>query len=155
KVGLYNHGSWFGEPENQIAIIEQLRTEGITNVGIVYNLHHGHEHLGRFHELLQKMQPYLLTLNLNGMDPDGERTNRKIMPIGQGELDVQLAKTISASGWRGPIGILNHTDEDAEGRLLDNLEGLQWVVAQLNVTAPHPKPKPRTWRDYWAVENKE
>ena len=22
KVGLYNHGGWFGEPENQIAIIK-------------------------------------------------------------------------------------------------------------------------------------
>src|SRR6266581_545111 len=52
QVALYNHGGWFGEPENQIAIIESLREKGITNVGMVYNLHHGHEHLGRFSELL-------------------------------------------------------------------------------------------------------
>src|SRR5688572_22292640 len=44
-VGLYNHGSWFGEPENQIEVIESLRAVGVTNVGIAYNLHHGHEHL--------------------------------------------------------------------------------------------------------------
>src|SRR5262245_39120546 len=39
KVALYNHGGWFGEPENQIAIIEDLK---MPNVGIVYNFHHGH-----------------------------------------------------------------------------------------------------------------
>ena len=56
KLALYNHGGWFGEPENQIAMIEALK---LTNVGIVYNLHHGHDHLDRFPELLKKMQPYL------------------------------------------------------------------------------------------------
>src|SRR5262249_25662828 len=25
SVGLYNHGNWFGEPENQLAIIEELK----------------------------------------------------------------------------------------------------------------------------------
>ncbi len=44
-MGLYNHGGWFGEPENQIAIIEHLK---MSNVGIVYNLHHGHDHVERF-----------------------------------------------------------------------------------------------------------
>ena len=44
-VGLYNHGGWFGEPENQIAIIERLKKDGLTNLGLVYNLHHGHDHL--------------------------------------------------------------------------------------------------------------
>src|SRR5205823_8118176 len=24
SVGLYNHGGWFGEPENQVAIVERL-----------------------------------------------------------------------------------------------------------------------------------
>src|SRR5438132_3325876 len=47
KVALYNHGGWFGEPENQLAIIERLRADGVSNVGIVYNLHHGHDHLDR------------------------------------------------------------------------------------------------------------
>src|SRR5688572_9264002 len=30
SVGLYNHGGWFGEPENQLAIIERLK---LANVG--------------------------------------------------------------------------------------------------------------------------
>lgn len=145
-VGLYNHGAWFGEPENQLAIIGKLRATGVTNVGIVYNLHHGHEHLERFPALLQKMKPHLLVLNLNGMVRDGEGTGRKILPLGQGDLDLGLLKTIRDSGWRGPVGILNHTEEDAEARLRDNLEGLDWLVAQLDGGAPGPKPTPRSWR---------
>src|SRR6202035_3499117 len=49
RVALYNHGGWFGEPENQVAIIARLK---MPNVGIVYNLHHGHAHLERFAQLL-------------------------------------------------------------------------------------------------------
>jgi quinoprotein glucose dehydrogenase len=152
-VALYNHGGWFGEPENQILIIEQLRSLGVTNVGIVYNLHHGHDHLDRFPELLRKMKPYLLALNLNGMDRGGDKAGRKILPLAQGEADLEVLRILSDSGWRGPIGILNHTDEDAEGRLLDNLAGLDWLLKQLKGEAPSPKPKPRTWKDYWAVED--
>jgi len=146
QVALYNHGGWFGEPENQIAIIETLKKAGLTNVGMVYNLHHGHEHLARFPELLSKMKPHLLALNLNGMTKDGDKSNKKILPLGQGDLDLQLLKIIRDSGYSGPIGILNHTDEDAEGRLMDNLDGLNWLVAQLNGKQPGPAPKPRTYR---------
>ena len=143
QVALYNHGAWFGEPENQLAIIDKL---GMPNVGIVYNLHHGHEHLDRFPAMLSKMLPHLFALNLNGMTRNGERAGRKIMPIGQGDLDLELLRTIRASGWRGPVGILNHTDEDAEARLLDNRDGLAWVVAQLDGAPAGPKPVPRSWR---------
>src|SRR6185369_7778668 len=108
SVALYNHGSWFGEPENQLAIIEKLDRGGVTNVGIVYNLHHGHEHLDRFPALLQEMKPHLVALNLNGTFRDGEKKGLKIVPLGQGDLDSMLLKTIQDSGWRGPIGILNH-----------------------------------------------
>lgn len=142
QVALYNHGSWFGEPENQLAIIERLERDGVKNVGIVYNLHHGHEHLDRFPELLAKMKPHLLALNLNGMTRGGGM----IIPLGQGELDLELLKTIRDSGWRGPIGILNHTNEDAEARLLDNLEGLDWLVAKLEGKPAGEKPTPRTWK---------
>ncbi|HXG46779.1 MAG TPA: PQQ-binding-like beta-propeller repeat protein [Methylomirabilota bacterium] len=145
-VALYNHGAWFGEPENQIEIIERLRRDGVTNVGIVYNLHHGHDHLDRFPELLRKMKPYLLVLNLNGMTRGGDKGGKKILPLGQGELDLELLNAIRASGWQGPLGILNHTDEDAEDRLLDNLEGLEWLLHQQPGHPVGHKPTPRTWR---------
>ncbi|MGN6137190.1 MAG: sugar phosphate isomerase/epimerase family protein, partial [Aureliella sp.] len=119
-VALYNHGNWFGEPENQLAVIEQLQ---LKNVGIVYNLHHGHGHVERLGELLQKMMPHLMAINLNGMIPGGDAQGQKIVPLGAGSLDLQLLKTIRDSGFQGPIGILNHTDHDAEARLLDNLDG--------------------------------
>ncbi|MEX2175657.1 MAG: c-type cytochrome [Pirellulaceae bacterium] len=142
SVALYNHGGWFGEPENQLAIIAAL---DLPNVGIVYNQHHGHDHLGRFPELLKKMLPKLVCLNLNGMMPDGERRGQKILPLGQGELDLALLKTIRDSGYRGPIGILGHTQDDAELRLLDNLDGLDWLVKQLDGAPPAgAKPRPRT-----------
>jgi hypothetical protein len=144
-VALYNHGGWFGEPENQIAIIGQLRAAGVTNVGIVYNFHHGHAHLDRFPELLEEMKPYLMALNLNGMTRRGDQTGNLILPLGQGDLDLRLLRVIRDSDWRGPIGLLNHTDEDAEARLLDNLEGLDWLVRQLDGTPPGPKPTPRSW----------
>lgn len=145
-VALYNHGSWFGEPENQIQIIEHLQREGITNVGIVYNLHHGHSHLDRFPELLRQMKPHLAALNINGMMRDGDATGKKILPLGQGDLDLQLLKTIRDSGWRGPIGILNHTEEDAEARLQENLNGLDRLVGQLEGRAAEGKATPPTVR---------
>lgn len=145
-VALYNHGGWFGEPENQIAIIEHLQ---LPNVGIVYNLHHGHGHLTRFPELLKTMKPHLLALNLNGMVIGGDANGNKIMPLGTGTHDRAILHAIEQSGYRGPIGILNHTDHDAEARLLDNLDGLEWLLKsnpnEPSSTIDHPWPTYRTW----------
>lgn len=146
KIGLYNHGGWYGEPENQIEIIEAFQKEGITNVGIVYNLHHGHGHLSRFPELLRKMGPHLLCLNLNGMDVAGDSKGRKILPIGAGTEDVSLLRVIRESGYTGLIGILNHTGEDAELRLLDNLDGLAWVNRQIQGQPAGDLPSYRSWK---------
>ena len=140
SVALYNHGGWGGEPENMVAICEAL---GSPAVGIAYNLHHGHDHLPRFAEALAAMRPHLRCLNLNGMTADGEKRGRKILVLGQGDLDVPLCRTICESGYTGPIGIIGHTDDDAEARLQDNLEGLEWIVGELT-GQPIPKPVPRT-----------
>ena len=127
-VGLYNHGGWFGEPENQIEIIERLRSGGIDNVGMVYNLHHGETHVTRFPELMRKMKPYLLCVNLNGMKKGGP----KILPVGQGDDDLSLLRAIRDSGYAGPVGILNHREEiDAEQGLKENLDGLEKLVVRL------------------------
>lgn len=141
SVALYNHGGWFGEPENQLAIIEELK---LPNVGLVYNLHHGHEHVDRFPELLKTMLPHLWCLNLNGMTRDGDAQGRKILQLGQGELDLALLRSIVNSGYRGPIGIIGHTQDDAEERLQDNLNGLDWLVKRLKGQPAGEKPKPHT-----------
>jgi sugar phosphate isomerase/epimerase len=141
KVGIYNHGSWPGEPENQLAVIDKL---GMKTVGIVYNLHHGHDHLARFPKLLETVKPHLLCLNLNGMTAGGDTAGKKILVLGQGDRDLELLTTIRDSGYRGPIGILGHTDDDAEARLRDNLDGLTWLTTKLAGRDPGPKPTPRT-----------
>lgn len=138
RVGLYNHGNWFGEPENQIEIIKTLN---VPNVGIVYNQHHGHAHIDRFAELLPKMMPYLYCLNLNGMEPKGDEVGKKIWPLGSGSLDLKLLRIIRDSGYSGPIGILGHTQDDAELTLHQNLDGLDWLLPQLDGAAPtEPRP---------------
>jgi quinoprotein glucose dehydrogenase len=140
-VGLYNHGAWFGEPDNQIAIIKALN---LPNVGIVYNMHHGHDHVDKLPALIQRMMPYLYCFNLNGMNREGDKKGQKILPIAAGELDKNLLKIVRDSGYAGPIGILGHTEDDAEDTLRDNLEGLDWILPQLDGgAAPGPKPVPQ------------
>jgi hypothetical protein len=130
RVALYNHGGWFGEPENQIAIIGEL---GMENVGIVYNMHHGHHHIDRFPEMFRTMQPYLLAFNLNGMIKEGDVKGRKIMTIGAGDQELAMLKVIRESGWQGPIGILDHLVEtDSEQTLRENLKGLEKLTSQLD-----------------------
>ena len=148
QVGIYNHGGWGGEPENMVAVCDYLKkNHGTDNIGIIYNLHHGHSHLDRLPKAIEAMKPHLLCLNLNGMDIAGDTKGRKILPLGVGTQDVKVLRQIRASGYSGPIGILNHTDEDAEGRLLDNLDGLKWLVPQLDDAKPGEKPKYRTWTE--------
>jgi hypothetical protein len=141
KLGLYNHGDWGGEPENLVAVCKLLRDQHKAgHVGIVYNLHHGHGHITDFEQSLKIMSPYLLCLNLNGMNTGG----RKILQLGAGEHDVKLLKLIAASGYHCPIGIIGHTSDDVELRLRDNLDGLNWILPQLDGKAAGPRPKFRT-----------
>ncbi|MGV3531802.1 MAG: DUF6797 domain-containing protein [Chthoniobacteraceae bacterium] len=167
NVALYNHGGWFGQPDNQIAIIERLQKDGIRNVGIVYNLHHAHDELDRFAVLLGRMKPHLLALNLNGMTRDGDKKNAKILPIGQGEFDAEILRVIRESGWKGPIGILNHTDADAEEQLRKNLDGLDRLLrpeaVDASLDAPIPAPfiadqrplEPALWPHWQAPVNRD
>lgn len=128
KVGLYNHGGWFGEPENQIAIIERVK---MSNVGIVYNFHHAHEQIAQFPELIKKMLPHLLAVNINGM-----KAGTKILPVGDGDQELAMLQTLKRSGYRGPIGILGHREElDAEESLSLNLKGLKKMLPELGEEA--------------------
>jgi putative heme-binding domain-containing protein len=147
KLGLYNHGGWAGEPANMVAVCQYLHEHhDAQHVGIVYNLHHAHPHIDDFADVLQQMKPYLLCLNLNGMTRDGDQHGKKILPLGEGEFDVTLLKTIRDSGYKGPIGIIGHTQDDVEQRLRDNLDGLDWIVPQLDGKPAGPKPTWRTWK---------
>lgn len=121
-ISLYNHGDWFGEPLNQVRIIEHT---GLKDIGIVYNFHHAHLQIKEYPSLLQKMLPYLRTVNINGMKADGP----KILPVGQGDQELEMLKTLKASGYSGPIGILGHVeDEDIKVVLSRNIEGLKSLL---------------------------
>ena len=134
QLGLYNHGGWGGEPRNMVAVVERLRAEGQNDhVGIIYNLHHGHDHIQDFAEVLALMKPYLLCLNLNGMN-DGAKP--KILPVGAGQHDRPMIEAVKSSGYAGPIGILDHrSDMDAEVALRQNLDGLKKLLEQIGDAA--------------------
>lgn len=124
-LGMYNHGSWFGNPLNQLAIIDSL---GSDHLGMVYNFHHAHHEIEEFPELMKKMNDHLLCVNLNGMDKQGE----KIVALGQGEEELDMLQTITDSGYQGPIGILGHREEeDVREVLEENLRGLRKLSTQL------------------------
>lgn len=130
RLGLYNHGGWTGQPENMVAVCRWLRTNAqADHVGLVYNFHHGHEHLGYMREALVAMKPFLLCVNINGMNDNAQP---KILPVGQGTHDVKMLQTLLDLGYNGPIGILNHREEvDAEVGLRQNLQGLDELVPRL------------------------
>ncbi|MCU0711867.1 MAG: sugar phosphate isomerase/epimerase [Pirellula sp.] len=128
SLALYNHGGWFGVPENMVRLVKAIDRP---NVGIVYNLHHAHDQLDRLAEVLNLLKPHLLALNVNGMETKGDQIGKKILVIGEGNRDAEVFRTISESGYEGPIGILNHTQEDAKERLSKNLMGLQKLMKPL------------------------
>ncbi|WP_161604794.1 DUF6797 domain-containing protein [Roseiconus nitratireducens] len=147
KLGLYNHGGWGGEPKNLVAVCERLRADGFDHVGIVYNFHHGHDHIQDWEASFERMKPYLLCLNLNGMNPGAQP---KILGIGKGSEELEMIRVVLESDYRGPIGILDHRDElDARDSLLENRDGLRWVRKELSEKGsggpkpdtPQPLPK--------------
>jgi hypothetical protein len=122
-VALYNHGDWIGEPQNQLRLIEAV---GDPSIGMVYNFHHGHTQIADLPKILPRMVPHLRAVNLNGMVPSGP----KIMTIGEGTHEKDMIRWFLDAGYRGPFGILGHTEnEDVEKVLARNLAGLRAVTA--------------------------
>ncbi len=136
-LGLYNHGGWSGEPDNLIAVCQRLRELGHDHVGIVYNFHHAHEHIANWATLFPRLQPYLLCLNLNGMVTGGDKRDQKIVPLGQGDHEAAMLQVVIASGYTGPIGVLDHLPEtDSKITLQRNLAGLNRLRAKSATATP-------------------
>ena len=75
------------------------------------------------------MAPYLLCVNLNGMNSDAQP---KILPIGQGPFEKSMIKILRQSSYRGPIGIIDHrTELDTKESLVENLLGLENLLSEL------------------------
>ena len=90
------------------------------------------------------MKKHLLCLNLNGMNADAQP---KILPLGQGEHELAMLRELIASEYDGPVGILDHqADLDAKEALQDNLDGLEWLMKEIErpgSAGPRPVPKAR------------
>ena len=139
QVALYNHMNWGGEPENLVSVCEHLRqNHQVDNVGICYNFHHGHEHAKDFAKRFEVMLPYLLCVNLCGVDDhnqiDLRDLKQKIRPIGNGQYESEMLRAVIESGYDGPFGILDHRpDLDAREALAGNLSGLESILSSLRI----------------------
>jgi len=129
QVALYNHTSWFGEPENQIEMVRRLRSElKDENIGIVYNFHHGHSHNARFEEFFPQLESYLYSLHLNGMTVGGN----KIMTIGTGEREKEMIEAVYKTGYSGPVGILDHDSKRKPEEVYpENFAGLNKLLEEI------------------------
>lgn len=128
SVALYNHGGWYGEPDNQLAVLEQVKAK---NVGLVYNFNHAQDQITRFPEFYPRILPHLIALNLAGL----REGDSHIFPIGQGGNEEKMIDIIWKSSYRGPIGIINEdTAPDAEVGLKMNLAGLEKILADIGDT---------------------
>ncbi len=124
-VGLYNHNGWFGEPENELAIIALLKRK---NLGMVYNFNHAQDQIERFPAFFPKILPHLIALNLAGL----KKGDQRIYPIGQGDSELEMIRVIKESNYTGPIGIINEdTDPDAKVGLEMNMSGLKEILTKL------------------------
>lgn len=77
----------------------------------------------------KRMLPYLLCININGMANKDtlkpKSLENKILPIGSGLYEKRMIQAIIESGYDGPIGIIDHLDDQDTGKSLrDNLAGL-------------------------------
>ena len=127
KLALYNHHGWFGNPNNQVKILEKLNQESIT---LVYNFHHAQEYVDEFPEIAKKIKPYLSFVNLNGVKKDGPQ----ILTIGEGDYEVEMIKHLMNEGYNGPWGILGHIKtEDVQKVLKRNVDGVNLINSKLNI----------------------
>ena len=119
ELALYNHNGWFGNPYNQLEILNELKDDEIS---IVYNFHHAQNFISDYSDIIQKLMPYLSQVNINGMDK--EKT--KILDVGKGDFEFDMIKELIDNGFEGPWGILGHVKtDDVEAVLKRNLEGVK------------------------------
>jgi len=130
RVELYNHNGWYGRVENQLAIIDNLKANGITNVGMVYNFSHArdadHDDSKDFQRLWSLIKDHVVAVNISGMSWEG----RLVYPS-EGDKELEMMRVIEASGWRGPVGLIAEKGGDAEVTLRNYLRGLDLLAAQL------------------------
>jgi hypothetical protein len=142
-VDIYNHGGWFGVIDNQLAVLDRLKTMGVNDVGMVYNFSHArdplHDDSKDFAELWKRIRAHVVEVNVTAMKID---TGDVYYPS-QGEGELEMMRIIQKSNWKGPIGIVVQRHEDAEVVLKNDGEGLDWLAAELRrAGSGGPRPFP-------------
>ena len=88
------------------------------NVGVTFTFCHflAVDDAKNMDRVLEMARPYLTMVTINGTSGfDPKNFGRWIQVLGQGSFDVaRVLKTLRKLDYRGPIGILNHTDADAD-----------------------------------------
>lgn len=126
KVELYNHNGWFGEPDNEVAVIERLKQRGVAGVGMVYNFSHAHRDIADFPAIWKRIERYVVAVNVSGMV-----TSERLIAPSQGDKELDMLRTIQRSGWRGPVGLIAEQGGDAEATLANDLRGLAWLSKEI------------------------
>ncbi len=127
RVGLYNHGGWLGEIENQLKVLKAMKQQ---NAGIALNLHHGGPSPNRVSKIIEQAGDRLLAIVLNGHNADGKP--RGIQPFGSHDADLGTLRAIIDSGFTGSIGLLDHNFEsDTETRLSRSADGLDRILNEM------------------------
>jgi sugar phosphate isomerase/epimerase len=121
-VNLYNHQGWFGMMENQLAILDELSRQGITNVGLCYNPGHAisatHDDAKVFTTLWGRIQPHVVAVNV----------------VVWGARELGMMRIIQNSGWRGAVGIFPFFG-NMEFCIRNALWMMEWVREELNQPA--------------------
>ena len=126
KIALYNHGGWFGKPDNQLRIIKALPQQ---DIGVVFNFHHAHDALDNYSKNITQLLPYLWSVSLNGMKKEGP----KIITIGEGNQEKDMIQQLLDLNYKGPFNILGHVKGgDPEVILEENFKGLLTIFPSQN-----------------------
>jgi len=126
KVELYNHNGWFGQPDNEVAVIKRLKQKAVDGVGMVYNFSHGHGDIADFPAIWKRIEHYVVAVNVSGM-----ATSERLIPPSQGDKELDMLRVIQESGWHGPLGLIAEQGGDAEVTLGNNLRGLDWLSKEV------------------------
>lgn len=128
KVGLYNHGGWFGMMTNQLAIIEELKRRGTSNAGIVYNFSHcrtaHYDDSENFAEVWASISPCVLALNLAGIHFD----DGTALALGSGDQEARMIRIVDQSDWVGPVGLVGETGGDMAQTLTQARKSLADII---------------------------
>ena len=111
SVSLYNYDGWFSRSASLRKIVAAANRP---NIGIVYNLHHAHDHIAEFPSHVAALLPWLHAVNLGGVTPADPRP----IAFGEGELEFGMLTTLLEAGYGGPLGL---TSYDAKADALDSL----------------------------------